>query len=135
MTEFNIMLLGIVFAVALILVVVFRASRKASYQGKTDALKKLRKGGSYWGVTIMHGKCGAVRPLIGKGFRFDEAPRLPVVGCDARRCSCEYKGLVHRRKDHRRTRHDRREQVRFGTEKPERRSRKERRRDHSRWNH
>lgn len=134
MTEFNILLLGIVAAVVMVLLVVFRASRKVNYRNKMDALNKLRKGGSYWGVTIMHGKCGAVRPLVGKGFRFDEVPRLPVGGCDARRCTCEYKGLIHRRKQQRRARHGRREQVRFGTGEPERRLSKERRQDHDRWN-
>jgi hypothetical protein len=35
--------------------------------------------------------------LAGQEFRFDDAPLLPVPGCDAAVCECGYIGLPERR--------------------------------------
>jgi hypothetical protein len=48
-------------------------------------------------------------------------------------CTCQFKGLKDHRTRHRRKKGEQRQEVRFETEKPDRRSRKDRRRG-SKWN-
>ena len=48
------------------------------------------------------GCCKAVQRLAGRRFLPDEAPLLPLPGCDLAICSCRYKRLVNRRSEIRR---------------------------------
>jgi hypothetical protein len=99
---------------------------------KYTALIKLRHPGSYRGVTIRPGKCPVARRYSGKPYSFDTAPPLPLPGCNALRCSCNYHGLLEHRNQARRNPMNRRETVRFDAERPERRS-GERRHGYTSW--
>lgn len=94
---------------------------------KALELEKLRQNKIFWGVEIKQSGCAMARTLAGAEFEFDEAPGLPLEGCTAAMCSCVYIGLKEKRRKQRRQ-HDRRGGLRFDPDKPDRRSRKERRR-------
>jgi hypothetical protein len=116
-----------------------KAPRPSSGDGANTpaTLQKLQANGMFWGVSISRPGCGESRRLMSRQFTFGDAPELPLPGCDAEKCTCQYSGLKHRRGGgSRRTSEDRRNEVRFDKERPERRSHKTRRRgekweDHS----
>jgi len=100
---------------------------------KSSALKKLRRTGIYRGVAVRPGKCAAARRSSGNSYGFDEAPPLPLAGCNALRCTCNYHGLLEHRNKMRRNPQNRRETVRFDAEHPERRVSRERRHGYVNW--
>lgn len=65
--------------------------------------------GKYRCVEVHGGKgaCDAVKRFEMIRFLSAEAPRLPVVGCDAPRCACTFAHYNDRRQDHRRHPYDR----------------------------
>jgi len=91
-------------------------------------LEKLKANSMFWGVEIGQAGCEAAQALLGQQYTFDEAPQLPLQGCDSAMCSCQYKGLKDHRSEHRRKSGERRVEVRFDNKNPDRRSRKDRRR-------
>ena len=92
-------------------------------------LDKLRNNSLFWGLEMGQPGCEAAQAILGKQFTFDEAPQLPLDGCSSAMCTCQFKGLKNRRAQHRRTSsEERRVEVRFEKDKPDRRSRKDRRR-------
>ena len=100
---------------------------------KAKALEKLSHSGQFWGVEILQGGCKASTALAGKQFTFNDAPALPLEGCEAHICPCQYKGLKERRSTHRRTQEDRRDGLRYDVKKPDRRALKDRRRQFDQW--
>ena len=83
----------------------------------TDQLDELRKNDRLYGVKIHRSDCKACSHLAGKVFSFESAPKLPVNGCDAPVCNCEYLGVPERRqKRERRSDRDRREAIRMSSE-------------------
>ena len=96
-------------------------------------LDKIRHNPLFWGVEMGQPGCEAAIALLGRQFSFEEAPRLPLEGCSAAMCTCKFKGLKNRRVSQRRKQKERRVEVRFEKDKPDRRSRKDRRRG-DRWN-
>ena len=104
--------------------------------GKTGAaaarpggIEKLRDNPMFWGVEMGQPGCEAAQALLGQQFPFEEAPQLPLEGCNSANCTCQFKGLKDRRKRVRRQQEDRRESLRFEKDRPpDRRSRKDRRR-------
>ena len=100
---------------------------------KEKALEKLRHSPQFWGVEIQQGGCDASIALAGKRFAFEDAPALPLEGCDARMCPCQYLGLKERRTHQRRKQEDRRDSLRYDPGKPERRQLKDRRRRYDQW--
>jgi len=91
-------------------------------------LEKLRNNPLFWGVEMGQPGCEAAQALLGKQFTFDEAPQLPLQGCNSPNCTCQFKGLKDRRTWVRRQQDDRRQSIRFDKDRPDRRSRKDRRR-------
>ena len=78
-----------------------------------EQLESLRKIGRFRGVKIDRCACKACSKFAGQVFSFNEAPSLPVEGCDAPSCSCQYLGMPNRRNDSvRRSDKDRRESIR-----------------------
>jgi hypothetical protein len=102
-----------------------------STRGK--ALEKLRHSGQFWGVEILQGGCKGSIALAGKRFTFNNVPALPLEGCEAHICPCQYKGQKERRSNHRRTLEDRRDGLRYDVKKPDRRALKDRRRQFDQW--
>ncbi|MGB5718295.1 MAG: hypothetical protein WBN81_14540 [Gammaproteobacteria bacterium] len=100
---------------------------------RLGGLDKLKNNSLFWGVEMGQPGCEAAMALLDQQFTFDEAPRLPLEGCTSAMCTCQFKGLKNRRTRHRREQEERRVEVRFEKEKPDRRSRKNRRRSDS-WN-
>jgi hypothetical protein len=96
-------------------------------------LAKLENNPMFWGVEIGQAGCEAAQALLGRQYTFEEAPELPLADCGSAMCTCQFKGLKDHRTQHRRKRGEQRQEVRFETEKPDRRSRKDRRRG-SKWN-
>jgi hypothetical protein len=96
-------------------------------------LEKLRNNPLFWGVEMGQPGCEAAMALLGRQFTFDEAPQLPLDGCSSAMCTCQFKGLKNNRTQHRRKQEDRRVEVRFEKDKPDRRSHRNRRRSDS-WN-
>lgn len=78
--------------------------------------------------------CQAVRQQAGTLYAGDAAlPALPLHGCDRAHCSCRYESVAERRCGERRSGVDRRAALRFELQKPDRRSGRDRRRNHSGW--
>jgi hypothetical protein len=126
----NIAMIVALFAIAILAAIVLtRISRGIGSRDKGGELNKLRHSGSFWGVRILPGKCTAIRPFTGRSLTFEEAPKLPLPGCKAWRCSCTYVGIPERRRDERRIQLDRRNIARID-EHVERRSFRGRRRVH-----
>jgi len=97
-------------------------------RAQLGGVEKLRNNSLFWGLEMGQPGCEAAQALLGKQFTFDEAPHLPLEGCSSAMCNCQFKGLKNRRTQHRRKLEERRVEVRFEKDKPDRRSRKNRRR-------
>ena len=98
-------------------------------RAQLGGLEKLRNNPMFWGVEMGQPGCEAAQALLGQQFTFDEAPQLPLEGCNSANCTCQFKGLKDRRKLVRRQQEDRRATLRFDKDRPpDRRSRKDRRR-------
>jgi hypothetical protein len=132
-TDYSILGVSIIAITILAAIVLPGIRRGTGTRDKGGGLQKLRRSGHYWGVRIQPGNCAAIRHFAGRRFTFEEAPNLPLPGCKAWRCSCTYVGLPERRREERRTRKDRRDAVRVDDEHAERRSIRERRRQHKDW--
>lgn len=133
MTDNSILVVSIT-AVAILVAIVFTGvGRGSGARDKSGELHKLRSCGHYWGVRIQPGNCAAIRHFADRRFTFEEAPLLPLPGCKAWRCSCNYIGMPERRREDRRIHKDRRDVVRRDDEHAERRSFQERRRQHKDW--
>jgi len=102
------------------------AGRNANAQ--LGGVDKLRNNDLFWGLEMGQPGCEAAQAILGKQFTFDEAPELPLEGCSSAMCTCQFKGLKNKRTQRRRKLEDRRVEVRFEKDKPDRRSRKDRRR-------
>jgi hypothetical protein len=102
---------------------------------RPGGIEKLRDNPVFWGVEMGQPGCEASRELLGKQFTFDEVPQLPLEGCNSANCTCQFKGLKDRRSMARRQQEDRRAALRFDKERPERRSRKDRRRGNAWTDH
>jgi hypothetical protein len=90
--------------------------------------EKLRNNSLFWGLEMGQPGCEAAQAILGQQFTFDEAPQLPLEGCSSAMCTCQFNGLKNKRTQLRRKLEDRRVEVRFEKDKPDRRSRKDRRR-------
>jgi len=108
-------------------------SRATGPSARPGGIDKLENSDLFWGVELAQAGCEASHILLGKQFTFGNAPELPLDGCSSAMCTCQFKGLKNRRTQHRRKRKERRVEVRFDKDKPDRRSRKNRRRSDS-WN-
>lgn len=71
--------------------------------------------------------CGAALRKAASPVAPNEAGPLPLPDCASKRCQCRYEPLAGRRRGQRREKPDRREAVRFGEDKPDRRSGRDRR--------
>jgi hypothetical protein len=89
---------------------------------------KLRNNDLFWGLEMGQPGCEAAQAILGQQFTFDDAPELPLQGCSSAMCTCQFKGLKNKRTQRRRKLEERRVEVRFEKDKPDRRSRKDRRR-------
>jgi hypothetical protein len=102
---------------------------RATHVTSPGGMEKLRNNPLFWGVEMGQPGCEAAQALLGQQFTFDEAPQLPLEGCNSANCTCQFKGLKDRRKFVRRQQEDRRATLRFDKDRPpDRRSRKDRRR-------
>jgi hypothetical protein len=106
---------------------------RAATPAKPGGLEKLENNPMFWGVEIGQAGCEAAQALLGRQYTFEEAPELPLADCSSAMCTCQFKGLRDHRSQHRRKTGEQRQEVRFETDKPDRRSRKDRRRG-SKWN-
>jgi len=104
-----------------------RASQKGPVASGTQP-DNARKESDEWVLEIESPGCEAAHALVGQKFTQEEAPKLPLRDCKSGNCTCHYRYLPEQRKYHRRMRSDRREVIRFDKEKPDQRSRKDRRR-------
>ncbi len=98
---------------------------------RKDKLLKLAQSSSYYSVSITRTGCQASSKLINKSFLFQDAPALPLANCNAEKCTCEYLGLLNRRKYQRRIR----ERRRFYRMNEDDRRQTGRRKDEEVWNH
>jgi hypothetical protein len=76
--------------------------------------------------------CDRARRLANRIFTLAEAPTVPLQDCGRSDCRCSYERIAERRKGERRTRTDRRDEIRF-EKKSDRRSGKDRRKNSSSW--
>jgi hypothetical protein len=77
--------------------------------------------------------CDHARRFADRTFAVADAPTLPLHNCDRTDCRCSYERVADRRKGERRSRADRRDEIRF-EKKTDRRGGKDRRSIHSAWN-
>ncbi len=61
------------------------------------SLAELEQSGQYGSVVIRNCNCNASSALCTQHFSFTHAPSLPLKGCTASKCTCEYQGIVDRR--------------------------------------
>ena len=97
-------------------------------KAQLGGVEKLRNNSLFWGLEMGQPGCEAAQAILDRQYTFDEAPHLPLPGCTSAMCTCQFKGLKNRRTQHRRKLEDRRVEVRFEKDKPDRRSHKNRRR-------
>jgi hypothetical protein len=97
---------------------------------RPGGVDKLKNNSLFWGIEMGQPGCEAAQAILGKQYTFDEAPELPLEGCSSALCTCQFKGLKNQRdtQQNRRKIEERRVEVRFEKDKPDRRSRKNRRR-------
>jgi len=95
---------------------------------KPGGLKKLKNNPMFWGVEMGQAGCEAAHALLGQQFTFNNSPELPLEDCSAAVCTCQFKGLKDHRSTHRRMTGERRVEIRFDKDRPDRRARKDRRR-------
>ena len=94
-------------------------------------LETLKKSGRFLGVKIDRCACNACSRYAGEVFQFENVPALPVEGCDAESCSCQYLGVANRRNEpDKRSGRERRESIRL---EEDRRSGNERRSGLKKW--
>jgi len=110
--------------------------KKKSLQNKSripethrEKLLKLAQSELYYSVTLTRCGCKASSRCIGKVFFFDKAPPLPLKECTASQCTCEYQGIINRRRITRRA-ITRRMAVRFDNDQ----RKSTRRMDETVWN-
>ncbi len=95
-----------------------KRQNKPLHTNHQNQLEKLHQSGRFFGVKIHRSSCKACSQLAGKFFSFKDAPKLPVVGCDASVCNCEYLGVTDPRKTtRRRSERDRRNDIRMSMER------------------
>ncbi len=95
--------------------------KKEERQAKTlplNQLDSLFQTGRFYGVQLHKSSCKACSQLAGRVFSFNNAPKLPLDGCDSAVCNCEYLGVVDpRRTIDRRSGGDRRVDIRMSVER------------------
>ena len=113
-----------------------RERRTPALQRQAGSLAQLKDNKFFYGAELSVPGCEESRQLLGKPFPFEQAPELPVPGCNhtAATCACVFRGLRDRRISHRRVNRDRRTDIRFDKSHPDRRSGAGRRRG-DRWVH
>jgi len=67
-----------------------------------EKLLRMEQSNFFYSVVITRCGCKASSKLISEHFLFEDAPFLPLSGCSAEKCTCEYQGLVNRRRHERR---------------------------------
>jgi hypothetical protein len=78
--------------------------------------------------------CDKAKALNGHELRNEQLPPLPLPGCDVGNCTCSLEPLVEQRDNvDRRDVLDRRKAIRYDTERSERRSGDDRRKDNITW--
>ena len=95
-----------------------------------EVLFRLQKSGQYETVSITRCGCSTASQLIGKSFTFQNIPSLPLDGCTASKCTCEYQGFPERRHADRRVA-ERRDSLRM---EEDRRKKSGRRKQDQLWN-
>ena len=63
-----------------------------------EQLLELQSSNRFLGVQVHQCGCRASSRLAGKVFSFKKAPSLPVEGCEAAECHCQYMGVTDRRR-------------------------------------
>jgi hypothetical protein len=61
------------------------------------SLTELEQTGKYGSVVIRNCSCTVSSTLCAQHFSFAHAPSLPLEGCTATKCTCEYQGIIDRR--------------------------------------
>ncbi len=92
----------------------------------------------FWGLRVTESEsgvcCEAMREMAGRCYPIENAPPLPIPGCDLTICQCRYEYLPERRANpERRSGLDRRSAIRFDTACPDRRSGEDRRAGNNQW--
>ena len=72
--------------------------KSRSPETRKDKLLKLAQSDIYYSVTLTRCGCKKSSSFIGKCFLFNEAPSLPLKECSASKCTCEYLGVLNRRR-------------------------------------
>ena len=100
---------------------------------QAESLKQIKNDKRYWGVEIKTPGCMEAFKLREEHFPIETAPALPLPDCPAGDCTCTYNGLKEHRGQVRRINKERRTELRFDSEDPDRRSHKDRRRNIDKW--
>lgn len=99
---FSSVILLLAFFAYLGLFFVKKISSKSARNGKTEPSKNLpttNQRNPFQAVSVIPGgrACGGVRKLEGERFLIQEAPLIPLSGCNPRNCSCKYARFEDRR--------------------------------------
>lgn len=63
----------------------------------SKSLAELEQSGAYGSVVISNCGCRISSILSAQHFSFRHAPALPLKGCTANKCTCEYQGIIDHR--------------------------------------
>ncbi len=110
-----------------------KPANKKRARAKVESLDQLKQNKRIWGVEIKTPGCLEAYKLSKVIYQINSAPALPLPNCPASNCTCTYSGLTEHRKRVQRTQEERRDKVRFDPEHPDRRTRKDRRRNADLW--
>jgi len=92
-------------------------SKSRTPMTRKEKLLKLAQSDSYYSVSITRCGCKVSSKLISQCFQFNDAPSLPLADCDSAKCTCEYLGMINRRRVRRRSTIVRRKSVRMGSDR------------------
>lgn len=91
-------------------------SKSRAPMTRKEKLLKLAQSDAYYSVSLTRCGCKASSKLISQCFPFENAPSLPLPDCTAAKCTCEYLGLINRRRIQRRVT-VRRASIRMGSDR------------------
>ena len=77
---------------------IWKSGKRKKILTPDEQLLDLKNSNRFLGVQIHQCGCRASSKLAGRIFSFKKAPSLPVKGCEASECHCQYMGITERRR-------------------------------------
>ncbi len=117
---------------------VLRSRQRSGEDDNSAAKVPADRLAGFWGVRLTAGPgstaCARAQEAAGSEYPLDQVPTLPLAGCSSLNCRCHFIYLANQRSGQdRRGNSDRRDAIRFDTNRTNRRSGHDRRRRNDLW--